>query len=305
MAKPINPAHPIARYLHSLEYEIRGAKKNIWPDHTFSVPGIAQTAAREAAILAKIKPPAQGLDQALHRSWETIDTRRSLACAFERERYRIAGLGYLLRVLCSETNYDPGRPDSGWYFVTRVAPRQTVPPERTGEISIAKVMRPVIAGLRLLKRQFPQLIAVAVFELSFGRSLDGTVLAEPHVHILVWGASEDSIESALRVLGPKPKNMSSLVVLPVTDDLDARLSYILKMTGELRVRYVDKGKKRRGDNKLPPELQALWLTYFAAVPVRNVITLMGLKPDVVKQFHYGDLHMLVGELLRNGVGRRS
>lgn len=305
MAKPITRACPIARYLRDyMESDIRAAKKSIWPKATFDVFGIAKTAAREAAILAKLKPPIRRLDQALHRSWETVDTRRSLACAFERERYRIAGLGLLRRVLHSMTDYDPSQPDSGWYFVTRVSVRHAVPPERTGDISVQKVMRPVVTGLRLLRTEFPHLIVVAAFELSYGRSLDGIVWAEPHVHFLVWGPSKASIESALRVPGLKPKNMSSLVVLPVTDDLDTRLSYILKMKGELRVQYVQNGRKRRRDNKLPPHLQARWLRFFVDVPVKEVLTLMGLPPDVVKQFHHGDLHMLVDELLRKGVGRR-
>lgn len=296
MTKTRTHACPLARMIDDREYDIRSKLKAQWKKTTFSVDGLAKTARREMRLAASALTPAVAAN-AFHRGWCSIDHRErgSAACSYERMRTLIAGRGLLRKAL-------PSNPRC--FLVTRADARQAVPLEHFGEEDIDKLRRPVQTALRELGHRYRKLAAITVFELSFGRSLDGSVVAEPHFHLLIWGVPEDVLKEVFEVRGSQPKYRKPLRVKSVSN-VDRALGYILKMRGELRVEYIGPtGNVRRKDNKLPSRLQSLWLSCLAHWPVKKVLTFTGFSPDLVETFYEADMRVLIEELLNRRVGVR-
>lgn len=289
------------RLIAKSETLIRETFKKFHQKNTFRVRDIVTKSLKNKVIFRKQGVSQSNRKAALGTGWSRRSTEaKSIACVFEQHRLRLAMFVSLYPKLKARSGYNPKALETGWHFVTRALDKHRVDADMFENVNPKKYLRPIADAMRQLKKDYPKLCCVIVFELSFSLDLDGILYAEPHVHALVFGPSKDEIRKAIGHSGKGDKNQLSVV--PVTNDLKKRLSYMAKFRPGYRIQVaLDDGRIKRCKSKPSPKALGRWLEFMLPVRASEVLTFTGLQAGYVKRFHARKMYSLVKRIERRSI----
>jgi hypothetical protein len=282
------------KHLWDQEAEIRHALKAFSEHNTFRLDDIGKRQNTVFEQLRSSKHDEADVHNALHRSWaDADDNRKSVVSVLEQYRTRFTAFGLIYPFMLSLAAPSD---DPACYHVTLARDDDAIRLVHARNLkSPAFYSRRVADALRRL----PNCQALIVTELSFSTIENTRPRAEPHVHALVFGASEDLLRNELRRQGSSDKNQLRIVPVLVAD-LAATLSYLLKFKAEHRSGYRDEnGRLRRRDNKPTPQMTAAWQSYFLQYRISKVLTFVGFQPTLTSDFRSCDLQRACDEMIRN------
>jgi hypothetical protein len=290
------PKRGVEKFLHDNEFEIRARLKDVHHKNSFSVTGVKTTQTsrfNRLSIYAEIDDGV--VAAAFHPSWHTVDVRRaSAACPFEQMRARAWGLGELRQSF--ETNFET---------LHHLTFADAADQRREGELGRFKLdtfRRKLRRAFSILLRDYPNLQAFGIVEVSAHKSTDDTIIFEPHSHILVDGAPEQAVRSAFNgIVKSRSAHLHPIQLEPVltASDLTGVLGYMFKQVIELRPRLVDRlGRSRRGrDNLLTGSGEIECLAWLAAIRVSELLIAVGPPAKMLQKFDHRELQPIFEKLL--------
>ncbi len=283
----------IGRSLYNHELDIREAEKRFHETNTFSLQGAIEKQNNHRALLL-----VSGFDverDAFHAGWPTIDSKRcSAGCTIEQHWMRLFALGPLFAALQPLA--------SGMVHLTFANPKEQRPSGELSRFKLAGYKRKINGILRALQTDRPSMVAVGMVEISATPLPDGSVVYEPHNHLLIYGVPEDILRAAFKsILLPNtlghPIRIDPVGSIP---DLGLALSYIFKFTPELRTKFIgNDGSERPGrPNLMRGPVLAEWLAWLAGYRVADLLINIGLRPGLMRQMRYREVLELIPSLLK-------
>ncbi|WP_095081301.1 hypothetical protein [Mesorhizobium sophorae] len=254
----------------------------------FSISGLAR---KQANAVHDIK--AAGLDvrtykSSIHDDFDSLGRgpAKSAACVYERFRARLTVLTKIAPLFADGENVHT-------VALAKIRHRQPV-----GSLHRLRPM----AALRMVSTIHRRLRKAGVASKVFGIvevsliDVDGTLLFEPHVHMIIKGPTYEELKA---VVPRRPRHNSRID--PVYHAGGSGL-YFTKFQPETRSGYEDdRGNQGRQRNKMQASERAEWLAWYAQYGIPELMILKGFQPGLMRQFMNADLRELVREFL----GRRS
>jgi hypothetical protein len=219
----------------------------------------------------------QEIANVLQLDLDDVYERKSAACPYERERaHNIAQKAF------SDLPMPAG--ELGPWFITLGDPKLRLRPRDIDKFDPKKVLRRWRSGLQKLNRLGLNVRGFAVVELQLCTPLkDGTgdgsrSFYEPHLHAVIYGATETQVRAAFKVrTDPTIKvRKRALKVQPVTD-LIGLISYLTKLKPERKQQYVPTGEtaKRWHRSRFPTKRLPSWYSVMSRYRVSEVLTATG------------------------------
>jgi hypothetical protein len=160
--------------------------------------------------------------------------------------------------------------------------------------------RKVRASIKKLREVGLTPVFVAQYEISGSCGLRDDYLLEPHVHVIMGGASKSELKAAFKVRLPKAqrgRDKPVRVTRVKHSQLGNLLGYISKMKAQDRVEYRrDDGRHGRTTNRMPPDHELGWLRCMASVSIAHLIQFGGFAVPITSRFTHCEMATLVGEL---------
>lgn len=271
---------PVERRVYLQELEIRARLKSIHPILTFSMRGVA---ARNESARMLLHGHGIATASALAKGFDELSGRHrsSSACAYEKFRARLWVNAILKREFRG--------PDEALFFVTLADRRHVCPATRLLQFSPERAKYAVLKAFAKIRRIIPECKLVGVVEVSASR-LGRQFVFEPHVHVIIAGASKELLRSHL------PRSPHYDRQIGKITDLAKAGAYISKFKPEFRSRYRNpNGRPRRRRNKMKAAQHAAWLEWHAKYGISDLLFTRGFLSD----FRQAELN----ELLDSLVGR--
>lgn len=286
------PSRGIERYLCDNEFQIRRSLKQVYEGNRFSAGGIRQ---KQWANIFSLRGRCPAINiKTFHHDWSTINDRRAnAACLYEQFRARVWGLGHLRAQLPADY--------SNLYHLTFASSVDQRPAGDLARFNLHNYRRRIRAALQELKGAHPEMWAFGMVEISATPNATGEAVFEPHIHLLTNGVPEDALrERFAALLRRTTKGSRPIMIKPVPDEgnLSSGLNYFLKFAPELRTKFLTtEGRTGKGrSNLMQGDLKAEWLAWLAAHRIDELLIVIGLRPEVMKQFRLCELQHLIEEL---------
>lgn len=230
---------------------------------------------------------------ALHSNWDSLDSgRRSAACRFEWARLVL----FLIVILLSRLKAARGKA----FHVIIADKRWQVSGDDLGPQVFDCPRRKLRRGVELLRKAGVKPVFVAVYELSAARNLDGTYLFEPHIHLLIVGATNAELKAAFRVRqhrSERGKAKPVRIVRVRKSRMGRILGYLSKIKAQERVEYEgEDGKRNRSTNRMSDDKFPLWLGCMAQIPITKLVQFGGFQGRIPHHFAHLEMAALIGEL---------
>lgn len=196
------------------------------------------------------------IERRIQTDLKDVYQRLSSACAYEQTRIQYLLPPVIQKALDESENL---------YFVTLGRPQDRVPvgslkffdPENLNRHFRRAVAKLIAMGVENLK-------VFAVVEIQLVKPLDGPPYWEPHLHLIVSGATVDQLKEAFKVrkLAATTCRKKPLQVKRITG-LNGIISYCLKFHPKVQVQYeTDAGLNSR-DNRMPSEYLPEWYRFMS------------------------------------------
>ncbi len=286
------PARGIERYLYDYEFHIRRSLKRVYDGNKFSPSGMQK---RQWANICSLHCRRPAVDiKSFHHDWSTIDDRRAnAACLYEQFRARVWGLGYLRGQLSADYHE--------LYHLTFASSADRRPSGDLARFNLPRYRRRIRSALQELQGVHPGMWAFGMVEISATGNLADGYVFEPHIHLLINGVPKDALRETLEALLPRTtKGSHPIMIKPVPDqdNLGSGLSYFLKFAPELRTKFLTaEGRAGKGrTNLMQGNLKTEWLAWLAAHRIDELLIVIGLRPEIMRQFRLCELQHLIEEL---------
>jgi len=271
---------------------IRKLLKVFSSKNTFSPPKIVQRQERVRQTLTRRGWSETAISESLHASWNSLDRgRRSAACVYEQYRCRFAVTAVILPHLRSlKLKY---------HHATVVSQRWRKPGNRVKESSASALQRKAKDGVERLRKMGLNPIVWGVIELSGGVDQDDNFMWEPHMHLIIGGASREEIRAAFKVRTTKEQRgrLKPVKIMAIDENLGRCVHYGCKFKPELRNTYIGKnGRPHRGKDLLKGRDLRRWTDWMARQPMMSMIIHFGIPNRIIDELKYAELAELVEEM---------
>lgn len=266
--------------------DIEGAVHREAPKSKFRVKNVSTVQRHRTEILAD-NPDA------LHPNWESLGTgRRSAACRFEWARLVL----FLIFIVLSRLMAARGKA----FHVIIADKRWQVSGDKLRPQVFDRPRRKLRRGIELLQKAGLRPVYVAVYELSAARNLDGSYPFEPHIHLLIVGATEAQLKTAFGVRQRRSERGKAkpLRMVPVEkSNMGTVLGYLSKIKAEERVEYeLEDDKRNRVRNRMSADNFPLWLDCMSQIPITELVQFGGFNERLAYHFAHYEMATLIGEL---------
>lgn len=284
----MNPHHPrtLEALIEQIAPDIEAAVNAEAPKSEFRVKNVSTVQRRRAEILANDP-------DALHSNWDSLNTgRRSAACRLEWARLLL----FLIFILLGRLLATRGRA----FHVIIADKRWQISGDELGPWIFNRARRKLRRGLELLRKAGVKPVFVAVYELSAARNLDGSYPFEPHIHLLILGATKDELRKAFKVRqhrSERGKAKPVRIVRVRKSRMGKILGYLSKIKAQERVEFIGKDDKRyRSTNRMSADKFPLWLGCMSQIPITKLVEFGGFRERVALHFAQLEMATLIGEL---------
>jgi hypothetical protein len=220
--------------------------------------------------------------------------RLSMACAYEQTRIQ-----YLLPPLIQKALDEM----ENLYFVTFGRPQDRVPPGSLMTFDPENLNRHLRRRTSSLKRMGVENLKVfAVVEVQLVKPLDGPPYWEPHLHLIVSGATADQLKEAFKVrkLAAITCRKRPVQVKRITD-LEGMISYCLKFHPKVQVQYLSDAGLRWRENRMPSEHLPEWFRFMSRHSPGEMLKFVGINASGLDKPLTAELSLDFSEIPR---GRR-
>lgn len=258
--------------------KIRKLFKQFSPKNTFSPTHIegGQRGVKERLLKAKWK--RSDIRAALHRSWDELDdNEKSAACLFEQYRIRLAILTIIYPYL--------KRLNIKFLSVTIVSRRWRSTGNDVDSSDISPIRRKAQDGYENLRALGTRPVIFGTIELSGLQNLNKRLFWEPHMHLLIGGATKAQVKDAFKIRASKAeiKEYRPVVIRPIEGEIKKNLAYVCKFKPNLRKKYTGAaGIEKSGKAKLVGQKRSQWTSWMAKHPMREMIIHHGIPRETIQ-----------------------
>lgn len=232
--------------------------------------------AKVAKILGETGLKREGVRKRLQTDLWDVYQRKSMACPYEIQRAQL---------WCQECLPLAFKNGDHQYFVTLGRPQDRLPVGSLKKYDPIKLNRQLGRGIAKLRAQRVKHLKVfAVLEVQLVKPLDGPPYWEPHLHLIVSGATAEQIKEAFQVRKLAATNCRKRPVhVRAITDLDGVISYCLKFHPKVQVQYQTEAGLRWRENRMPSEYLPEWYRFMSRHSPGEMLKFVGINGHELMQ----------------------
>lgn len=243
------------------------------------------------AALSKSSLSKRTIDRRIQTDLKDVYERKSTACAYELARILHLIPPALQKAL---------RKRKYLYLVTFGRPQDRVPVGKLKSFDPENLNRHFSRAIAKLEAMGVKNLKIfAVLEVQLVKPLDGAPYWEPHMHLIMSGATTEQIKEAYKIRKPAGDGCRKrpLHIKPISD-LEGAIGYCLKFTPKVQVQYRTDAGLRWRPNRLPSEYLPEYYRFMSRFSPGQVLNFIGIYAGGLDKPLTNELSLILSETSR-------